>query len=172
MSTTIGFGICTAEDCRVFNELKILARKYGYGLLNGIEFAESDARAGLDVMKINDGWSDLFFLQSPIDADTALAFGIHEELIALETNNTRPVFFQFLTESESLLSSKCSKVGIFFAGEWYAKDRVKYSYGTIGRLIDILSLPGSWGVRYMIPESGQLQDSDETPFVFNLDSKS
>ena len=168
MSTTIGFGVTAAEDRRVFDDLKILAKRFGYGLLSGIEFAESDVREGLQVMKKNEHWSDLFFLQSPIDSDIALAFGIHEELIALETNRTEPSFFEFLTESAVLLSSRCSKVGVFFAGEWYENDKVKYSYGTIAQLIVILSLPGSWGTRYMIAESGRLQDSDETPFVFDL----
>ena len=51
MRTTIGLGVSTAEDCRIFDDLKILARRYGYGLLKGIEFAELDVRSGLLLMR-------------------------------------------------------------------------------------------------------------------------
>lgn len=173
MSTTIGFGISATDDNGMFDGLKMLSESYGYGLLRGSEYAESDVRSGLEVMRKNEGWNELFFLQSPINSGVGLAFGIHEELVALETDGVKPKVFEFLTEAAALLSKiNCNKVGIFFAGEWYENDRVKYSYGNIERLVDILSLPGSWGTRYMIPESGRLQDSDETPFVFDLASLS
>lgn len=168
MSTTIGLGFSAADENGIFDELRLLSEKYGYGLLNGIEFAESDVRSGLEVMKKNEGWKHLYILQSPIRPDVGLAFGIYEELMEFEVGGSQPKFFEYIVEVAALLPASYEKTGIFFAGEWYENDRVKYSYGNIERLICILSLPGNWGTRYMIPETGHLQDSDEIPFVFDL----
>lgn len=168
MSTTIGLGYSVKDDSALFDDLKALANKFGYGLLRGIEYAESDMKFGLEVAQKNEGWEHLLFLQSPRDREVALAFGIHEELIAYETTGKRPQFFDFINQLVILCSKKCKKLGIFFAGEWYEKDRVRYSYGTVDNLISLLSMPGYWGIRYLIPETGRLQDSDEIPLIFDL----
>ncbi len=168
MSITIGIGYSAEDDSGLFDDLKALADEFGYGLLNGIEYSESDVKFGLEVAQKNEGWKHLFFLQSPRDRKVALAFGIHEELIAYETTGKRPRFFDFINRLVSLCSKKCDKLGVFFAGEWYEKDRVRYSYGTVDNLISLLSMPGYWGIRYLIPETGRLQDSDEIPFIFDL----
>jgi hypothetical protein len=168
MSTTIGFGINAVDEGRLFENMKLLADTFGYGLLSGIESAESDVRAGLKKMKKCEGWGNVFILQSPVGTNVGIAFDIHEELVALETSGTLPKVFKFFVEAEQLFMGSCSKVGIFFAAEWYEKDNVKYSYGTMSRLIEILSMPGSWGIRYINPETGRIHDSDETPFVFDL----
>lgn len=170
MSTTIGLGY-SAQDGDFFIELKSIAEKFGYGLLKGIECSESDVKSGLEAAQKNEGWEELLFLQSPIGGEASLAFGIHEELTAFETTGTRPQFFDFLNELSELALRKCKKLGIFFAGEWYESDRVRFSYGTIKNLIALLSIPGHWGIRYMIPETGRLQDSDEFPFIFDLNLK-
>lgn len=172
MSTTIGLGYSTEDNVDLFDDLKALADKFGYGLLNGIEYSEPDVKSGLEVAQKNEGWEHLLFLQSPRDREVALAFGIHEELTAHETTGKSPQFFDFLNQLAVLCSEKCTKLGIFFAGEWYEKDRVRYSYGTVDNLVSLLSMPGHWGIRYLIPETGHLQDSDEIPFIFDLKLKS
>lgn len=171
MSTTIGFGYSTVDDGEIYTELKAVAENFGYGLLNGIKSSESDVRSGIEIMQENENWNNVRFLQSPIDDDVGLAFGIQEELIAFEMTSDRPKFFDFLNEVSQLATQKCKKFGIFFAGEWYEGDRVRYSYGNVDRLITLLSLPGNWGIRYMIPQTGKLQDSDEIPFTFDLSLK-
>lgn len=170
MSTTIGLGYSAKDgnDDDFFGELEVLADEFGYGLLRGVGYAESDMKLGLKVAQQNEGWEHLLFLQSPRDREVALAFGIHEELIAYETTGKRPQFFDFINQLVILCSKKCKKLGVFFAGEWYEKDRVRYSYGTVDNLISLLSMPGYWGIRYLIPETGNLQDSDEIPFIFDL----
>ena len=171
MSTTIGLGYSTDSDIDLFSDLQALAEKFGYGLLNGINYAESDVRAGLEVAQKNEGWEHVLFLQSPRGGQVGLAFGIDEELTAFETSGQHPQFFDFLNELTALCSEKCNKLGIFFASEWYEKDRVRFSYGTVAGLISLLSMPGHWGIRYLIPETGHLQDSDEIPFLFDLKLK-
>ncbi|WP_111641630.1 hypothetical protein [Marinimicrobium alkaliphilum] len=171
MSTTIGIGYSTIDDSEIYPELKLIAEKFGYGLLNGVEHSESNVRSGLEIMQKNENWMNVLFLQFPIDDDIGLAFGIHEELTAFEVSGDRPKFFDFLAEVSRLASQKCKKLGFFFAGEWLEGDRVRYSYGNIDRLITLLSLPGNWGIRYMIPQTGRLQDSDEIPFTFDLNLK-
>ena len=170
MSTTIGLGYSLQDD-DLFIELKSVAEKFGYGLLEGIEYSESDVKSGLEVAQKNGGWEQLLFLQSPNGGEASLAFGIDEELTAFETIGTRPQFFDFLNELSKLAAQKCKKLGVFFASEWYENDRVRYSYGTTESLIALLSMPGHWGIRYMIPETGRLQDSDEIPFIFDLTLK-
>lgn len=93
MSTSIGFGYKTRDGNNLFHDLKVLAEKFGYGLLNGIERSESDVRSGLSVALKNQGWTNLVFLQSPRDNNVALAWGIHEELIALEVSGKPPPIF-------------------------------------------------------------------------------
>ena len=171
MSTTIGFGYNANDGVYLFDDLKSLAEKFGYGLLNGIENSESDVRSGLEFAQRNQGWANLVFLQSPRGGNVGLAFGIHEELIALELSGNHPPFFDFLNELNALCARKCKKLGIFFAGEWYEKDHVRYSYGLVDDLIFLLSMPGNWGIRYLIPETGRLQDSDEIPLLFDLKFK-
>lgn len=167
MSTTIGFGYSVKND-DFFVELKSIAEKFDYNLLKGIECAELDVQSGIEVAQKNEGWEQLVFLQAPKGGDASLAFGIEEELIAFETTGTHPIFFNFINEITSLATKKCKKFGIFFASEWYKNDRVRFSYGTVESLIALLSMPGHWGIRYMIPETGRLQDSDEIPLVFDL----
>ena len=171
MSTTIGFGYSAEDNIDLFDDLKALAGKFGYGLLNGMEYAESDVKCGLEVAQKNEGWEHLFFLQSPRDREVALAFGIDEELTTHETTGKTPQFFDFINQLVILCEGKCKKIGIFFAGEWYAKDRVRYSYGSAYNLISLLSMPGHWGMRYLIPETGCFQDSDEIPFIFDFTLK-
>lgn len=168
MSITIGFGYSAENYDGLFDDLKALADEFGYGLLSGIEHSESDVKFGLEVAQKNEDWERLLFLQSPRDCKVALAFGIDEELTAYETTGKRPQFFDFINQLVILCSKKCKKLGVFFAGEWYEKDRVRYSYGTVDNLISLLSMPGHWGIRYLIPETGNLQDSDEIPLIFDL----
>lgn len=170
MSTSIGFGYSSKGNADLFNELRELAFKFDYGLLNNIESSELDVRAGLEIAQKHEGWEYLVFLQSPKGAtNTGLAFGIEEELVAFETSGKPPKFFDFLNQLADLSSKKCRKIGFFFAGEWHKEDRVRYSYGGIGSLISLLSMPGHWGLRYLIPETGRLQDSDEIPLIFDLE---
>jgi len=145
-----------------------LARKYEYGLLDGIEYCELDTKTGLEVAKKNEGWDHLHLLQSPVDRDVALAFNIHQELTDFEVKGEYPRFFDFLKELANIRTEKCEKLGVFFSGEWFKNDRVRYSYGTVDDLITLLSMPGYWGIRYLIPETGRLQDCDEIPLIFDL----
>jgi len=168
MSTIIGLGCSSCCDSVLFHDIQVLADKFGYGLLNGIDCAEHDVRDGLETTKENEGWDYVFFLQSPKNDAVGLAFGIHEELTTFETKRQRPKFFDFLVELAELCSGRCKKLGIFFASEWYKKDRVRFSYGNVDDLISLLSMPGHWGIRYIIPKTGNLQDSDEIPFLFDL----
>ena len=168
MSTTIGIGCSCPDRNDVFEELQVLAGKFGYGLLNGIDHAESDVRGGLQVAKENEGWECLMLLQSPKDNQVGLAFGIHEELTRFETMGVRPRFFDFLVELFDFCSGGCDKLSVFFAAEWCDKDRIRFSYGGVDGLIALLSLPGHWGGRYLIPETWTLQDSDEVPLIFDF----
>ena len=168
MSTTIGIGYSTHDGSDLFEDLKLLANKYGYGLLNGLKYAELDMRAGVEIAQRHMKWQRVVFLQSPPDREVALAFGITEELFALELEGKRPRFFDFLTELSSTQLVRTKKLAIFFSGEWDANDPVRYSSGTIDVLIYLLSMPGHWGIRYLIPETGRLQFSDEIPLLFDV----
>ncbi len=169
MSITIGIGYSCKDNVPLFELVKVLADKFDYGLLNGMEYCELDVKSGLEIAKKNEGWEYVSFLQSPINREVALAFDIHQELTNFEVNGSKPKFFDFLNQLAILCSKHCSKVGMFFSGEWYEEDRIRYSYGKIDDLISLLSMPGYWGIRYLIPETGHLKDSDETPFIFDLE---
>lgn len=168
MSTAIGIGYSTANDTNLFNELKALAKKFDYGLLDGIEYSELDMKSGLEIAKKSQGWEHIHFLQSPVDREIALAFGIYQELTDFEVKEIRPRFFDFLKQLALICSGKCKNLGMFFSEEWYEGDRIRYSYGDIDKLITFLSMPGNWGLLYLHPESGDLQFFHEIPLVFNL----
>lgn len=61
MSTTIGLGYSTSNGREIFSEILLIAEKFGYGILNGIEFAERDVRSGLQIMQKNENWLQLLF---------------------------------------------------------------------------------------------------------------
>lgn len=170
MSVTVGVGYALNSNRDLYSELQPIATKLEYGLLNGIEYSESDIKPGLEIAKRNEEWENILLLQSPKQGKVGLAYGVHEELVQFETSGVRPVFFEFLNEI-SKLDINFKKLSFFFASEWCSTDRIRYSYGTMGDLITLLSMPGYWGTRYMIPETGHLQDSDETPFIFDLSLK-
>lgn len=168
MSTTIGIGYSPIPGENFFHKLEELSNKFGYGLLDGVSHAEADVLEGLEITKNRQGWENIALLQSPPNSASSLAFGIHEELTKFETEGKRPRFFDFIIELSEISSESVEKLAIFFAGEWYKKDKVRFSYGTAQDLITLLSMPGNWGVRYMIPETGNLHDSDETPLLFEI----
>jgi hypothetical protein len=171
MSTTIGFGYAAPDGIELFAELKPIAEKYGYGLLNGAGFSEIDVRPGLEIAQKNEGWREVLFLQSPKHSNTSLAFGVYEEMMRFEMTGSRPKFFDFLVEISKLCAQRCKKLSIFFADEWHQDDRVRYSYGDIERLLLLLSMPGHWGIRFMIPQTGRLQDSYDMPLLFDISLK-
>ncbi|MCP1674018.1 hypothetical protein J2T57_001117 [Natronocella acetinitrilica] len=168
MSTTIGLGYCSQKNADIFPAALKVATSFGYGLLDGIVYAEPDVVAGLSGVSRIEGWDKVLFLQAPRKGTVALAFDIHNELIDFEVKGVRPKFFDFLTEVVSVCSVECDKLAIFFAGEWSRGDRVRYTYGTVNDLISLLSLPGNWGFRYLCLETGHMQDSDDVPLVFDL----
>jgi hypothetical protein len=173
MSVSVGLGYSTTCENDFFEELRAIANNFNYGLLKGIKYSDPEIRDGLEISQQHQGWEHLLFLQSPKrDDEISLAFGIDEELTTFETAGIRPKFFDFLYELSQLCSLKCQNIDIFFASEWYKNDRIRYSYGNVENLISLLSMPGYWCIRYLIPETGRLQDSDETPFIFNLKFKS
>ena len=116
MSTTIGLGYLTIDNSEIYAELKSIAEKFGYGFLNGIEYSESDVRPGLEVMQKNENWKHILFLQSLINDDVSLAFGIDQELNSLGLTGARPKFFDFLNEVSPLATQKCKKFGVFLRG--------------------------------------------------------
>ena len=171
MSTAIGIGYSAQDDADLFDDLEALVNKYDYGLLNGLGHAELDMRAGVEIAQKHMGWKHVVLLQSPRDREVALAFGIDQELTAFVTKGKLPRFFQFLKELNAMYSNKCSKLSIFFSGEWDAKDRVQYISGPMDDLIVFLSKLGSWCIVYLIPGTGHLQVSDEIPLLFDVKLK-
>lgn len=167
MSTTIGLGYAPTSDA-VFAELRALANRFSYDLIAGLNSSEAEVKSGLETAQRIEGWECIGLLQSPTESNAALAFGIHEELNELELTGTHPKFFDFLSELQGVAEGRCSKLGVFFAGEWGPHDRVRYSYGTSQQLVALLSMPGHWGIRFLIPETGRLHDSDEIPLIFDL----
>lgn len=168
MSTTIGIGYSTKDGSDLFGDLKTLASKYDYGLLNGLEHAESDMRLGAEIAQKHLGWRHVVLLQSPKNREVALAFGIEKELVmhAMERKPAR--FFKFLRELNAMCRGKCSKLSVFFSAEWDAKDRVRHCSGNMEKLIALLSEPGHWSIVFLIPETGHLQISDEIPLLFDV----
>ena len=128
-------------------------------------------RPGAEIAQKHMGWRHVVLLQSPRDRGVALAFGIYRELTDFGTKERPPRFFQFLKELNVVCTGKCSKLSIFFSGEWDKKDRVRHSSGSIHKLISLLSEPGHWGIVYLIPETGHLQWSDEIPLLFDVKLK-
>ena len=168
MSTTIGIGLCGDVTASFCTRVLSLIEKYGYGWFEGIDQSEPEVRGGLREAKKNRKWDKVFLLQYPVNGDTPLAFGIHKDLVAYEVDNKWPVFFDFLKELSLMASGYGVKASIFFSGEWLEDERVRFSYGSIDDLIFILSLPGNWCIRYLMPDTGVLQDSDEIPFIFEV----
>lgn len=168
MSTTIGVGYCCKPGEEISLDLAQLAERFGYGALLGIQHAEDEVKEGLSAAKKCEKWRDVVLFRAPRASKGALASGIQDEFLSLEVNGRRPVFFDFLNEISTSCAGRCDKFGIFFAGEWGGNDRIRYSYGSPVDLIALLSMPGNWGGRYLIPKTGRLQDFDDVPLIFDL----
>ncbi len=168
MSTTIGIGYSTRDGSNLFEDLKALATKYEYGLLDGLQYAESDMRLGAEIAQRHLGWQYVALLQSPQDREVALAFGIEKELIMHAMEGKPARFFQFLRELNAMCRGRCSKLSMFFSAEWDGKDRVRHYSGNIEKLIALLSEPGNWCIEFLLPETGLLQASDEIPLLFDV----
>lgn len=168
MSTMIGIGYSAHDGTDLFDHLKALANKYDYGLLNGLNHAEADMRSGAEVAQRHLGWQHVVLLQSPRNHEVALAFGIEQEFTDHLTKGKSPRFFQFLKEVHVAFANKCTTLSIFFSSDWDPKDWVRHASGSMDKLISLLSEPGSWGIVFMIPETGHLQISSEFPFLFDV----
>jgi len=166
VSTTIGFGFHVKLDAVSLAALERLANAFDYGLAEGIEHAENDMRTGLQVAQRHRTWKQVVFLLSP--RSSTMAFGIDQELTAREISGIQPPFFSFMDQFGGQLPDEHDLVDVFFSGEWYERDQVRYTYGNLADFIGFLSMPGHWGLRHLIPETGHFQDSDEIPLVFAL----
>jgi len=113
MSTTIGLGIGAANTGDLIDKLSSVARKYGYNLKKGTQYAEEDVLQGLTVTKEILRWQEVALLGTNDTACGVLAFGIHNELTTYETQRTRPKFFDFLDEMSQLASAYVDKITLF-----------------------------------------------------------
>lgn len=169
MSTTIGIGLkSTRESGDLFSQISVLADKYEMSIVKAFENAEDDCREGIRVAADIEEWSSVFLIKCPKDNPAALAFEIEQQFVDYTTKGKSVEFFDFLLDLFAITKTTCSKLAIFFAGEWSADEKVRYNFGTIEELIAVLKLPPNWQVMYMNPASKNLQLSDKTPFIFNV----
>ena len=169
MSVSIGIGVDACDEGFV-QCLRNLADKFGYSISAGIASFESDVQQGIERLVEIKGWKEVFVLRAPSEDAANLAFGVYKELIDLQSSGVRPKFFEFCTSLDQSASEHGLKtVGVFFATEWYAEDRIRMSYGNLPRLLTILSLPGHWAVNTLNPQTGRMDEWDELPFFYELE---
>jgi hypothetical protein len=170
MSTTIcvGYSLCGKAD--IFEDVRVLADRFGYGILHGIHFAEGDVREGIEAAMRHQGWENVLFLQSPIDGNIALAFGIEQEMTnKLIGNIERPPFFDFVIDLASLSVDKCKKIGILFASECFEDDPIRFMSGAADDLVRHLAVSGSWEITFLGKKPNEYQGNDEFPLLFNFE---
>lgn len=169
MSTTIGIGAISNNDRDYLTyELKKIADRYGYSVLEGTGMSDLDVRSGIASIEEKKGWNCVFLLEAPRDIGAAMAFGIREEIYDFEVKRKRPDFFDFLLDLEDFFKEGFGKVFLFFASEWKRDDVIRYGYGTVKDLVATLSMPGGWEVRYFDPKRDVMYDNDEAPFLFEI----
>lgn len=170
MSISIGIGLQGQCSETLIARFKDIARSFSYGLESGIASFETDVREGVQIINDFQSWNHVFSLRAPYDAKANLAFDVHEELSRIELAGEEPKFFGFIRSivKEAKLAGMI-KLGVFFASEWYAKDRIRMNYGDIERFIAILSLPGHWTVRVLNPSTGRMEDWDDIPYFYELE---
>lgn len=171
MSISIGIGVAACHE-GFPHDLRESAKSFGYSLETGIDNFESDVQEGIQrLIKIRQ-WQQVFVLRAPSDSVANLAFGVYKELIELQSSGVRPKFFDFCSSlNQSALMHGLRSVGIFFATEWYAEDRIRMSYGNLPRLLTILSMPGHWAVNTLNPRTGRMEEWDELPFFYELECR-
>ncbi|MDD7973997.1 hypothetical protein [Roseinatronobacter alkalisoli] len=169
MSTTICLGYTPSDKGDIFQDIQALSSRFGYGVLNGILFAEPDVRWGVEAAKKHQGWENVLLLQAPIDRDVGLAFGIEQEMMDLFFGKIqRPLFFDFLVDLTALCAGNCEKLGVLFASECFEGDPIRYCQGNTDDLIRFLATSMSWELTYIGSKPNELQSSDEVPLLFNI----
>jgi len=166
MSVSIGIGVgaCDEGFAQCLSEQ---AEKFGYSASTGIASFESDVQQGIGRLIEIKAWREVFALRAPSENTANLAFGIYKELIEFQSSAIRPKFYEFRRSLDQCASEHGLKtVGVFFATEWYAEDRIRMSYGNLTRLLAILSLPGHWAVNTLNPQTGRMDEWDELPFFY------
>src|SRR5687768_8715576 len=127
MSISIGIGI-EADNDIFFRTLSETAKSFGYEISSGIAEFEYEIQEGVKTLQALKNWQNVYCLKAPADANANLAFGVYEEFIALQTLGTKPSFFDFceaIAQEAKVLGFE--RIGIFFATEWHAKDRIRMS---------------------------------------------
>lgn len=169
MSISIGIGVKVINSC-FSARLAMLAKQFGYATTAGIDSFERDVQQGVGRLVELREWTEVFSLRAPVNRNANLAFDVYKELIALQVSAQRPVFFDFCEAlAQSANQHGMHKLGIFFATEWSAADRIRMSYGNLIRLFTILSLPGHWTVNTLNPMTGRMEEWDELPFFYELE---
>lgn len=169
MSISIGIGIETDNEI-FFRKLSETARSFSYEISSGVAKFEHEIHEGVETLRTLKGWKNVYCLKAPTDAKANLAFGVYKELIKFQTSGEKPAFFDFCKViAQDAKMQGFERIGIFFATEWHAKDRIRMSYGNVSRLLTILSLPGHWTVNTLNPQTGRMEEWDELPFFFELD---
>lgn len=170
MSVSIGIGIEKGSNKSFLQRVERIAEGCGYGIDHGIASFEQDVRSGVEQICSALKWEHVCSIRAPRDAKANLAFGIHQELDQYMTTGEQPVFFSFCRELVGeARSTRIQKLGLFFATEWCASDRIRMGYGPIETLLSILSSPGHWTVMTLELSTGRMTQWDELPYYFEIE---
>lgn len=169
MSLSIGIGIGVANQ-EFIGTLSDIAKQSGYAIFSSSSQFESDISQCVEALTQLKKWEVVLGVRSPAESNANLAFGVYEELIALQTKGIRPRFFDFCELiAQSACENKVPTLGLIFATEWRAGDRIRVSYGDVKRLETILSLPGHCALNTINLQTGRIDEWDDVPFFYELD---
>lgn len=157
------------EDSPVLAAVTEVLDEMGIGHAQGLEAFETDVRDGIAslvrVMRLD----EVLALRAPRDQKANMVPAIGTELTLLETKGNVPGIFAVLRRIErTMVVNGVGRFFIFFAAEWTDDDEVRFSYGSTGDLIAMLSRPGGWCLRLLDLRNGTEKNSIRYPFVFEV----
>ena len=168
MSTTVGFGFTSTDDS--FQEVVVdILQEADMGVAFGFHEFEADVRDGVESLAEAFELDVLMAIRSPRGLAANLAPEIDQDLTRYELEGVSPLFFEMLRRIQSRMQEMgVVKFFIFFASEWEKDEEVRYGYGSVEDLVDVLSAPGHWYMRLMDLKTRRQWNSDRYPYVFEL----
>jgi hypothetical protein len=169
MSLTIGIGMEMKNESFI-SQLAEIAKQIGYEIPPESSKFEREVSECMETLAKLKKWKVVLSVKAPAGGAANLAFGVYEELVALQTRKIRPRFFDFCELlAQSAHQNGIQNLGIIFVTEWHPNDKIRISYGNVKRLETILSLPGHCVLTTINLQTGRIDEWDELPFYYELD---
>jgi hypothetical protein len=158
--------LITPPSLGLQDQLRFLGRTLGLVLSSQMGNEGTDAKFGLDNFIAKEKLAEYPVLF--IDCGNSGGWFLREELRLYRSKGIRPKFFSFLEGLSGPLASETKCSYFVAADEWAVCDEVLFFSGYPTQIVEYLSLTKSIDLPLWNPQTGDVQETDRYPTVFEL----